>query len=72
MPTGGSYVVLPRWAAFRLPSLPRPLTVLATGQAIDSQALAQAAAKEFPAGVSITMRRQALSAAEELAGSAPV
>jgi putative ABC transport system permease protein len=61
MPTGGSYVVLPRWAAFRLPSLPRPLTVLATGPAIDSQALARAAAKEFPKGISITMRRQALS-----------
>jgi putative ABC transport system permease protein len=61
MPTGGSYVVLPRWAAFRLPSLPPPRTVLATGPAIDSEALAQAAAKEFPAGISITMRRQALS-----------
>jgi hypothetical protein len=61
MPTGGSYVVLPRWAAFRLPSLPRPLTVLATGPAISGQALAQAAAREFPPGVVTTMRSQVLS-----------
>lgn len=61
MPGGGSYVVLPRWAAFRLPSLPRPLTVLATGPAIDGHALAQAAAKEFPPGFIITLRGQVLS-----------
>ena len=40
MPTGGSYVVLPRWAAFRLPSLPRPTTILATGPRSDGQAAA--------------------------------
>jgi putative ABC transport system permease protein len=61
MPTGGSYVVLPRWAAFRLPALPRPLTVLATGPAIDGQALRQAARRVFPSGVLVTLRPQVLS-----------
>ncbi|HXS65849.1 MAG TPA: hypothetical protein VN767_23605 [Streptosporangiaceae bacterium] len=61
MPTGGSYVVLPRWAAFRLPSLPRPLTVLATGPAIDGQALERAAKREFPSGFVVTLRHQELT-----------
>jgi putative ABC transport system permease protein len=61
MPAGGSYVVLPRWAAFRLPSLPRPLTVLATGPAIDGPALARVADREFPPGFLVTLRSQVLS-----------
>ncbi len=60
MPTGGSYVVLPRWAAFRLPSLPQPLTVLATGTAIGGQALQRAASREFPSGFVVTLRHQVL------------
>ncbi len=60
MPAGGSYVILPRWAAYRLPSLPMPTTVLATGARLDSGQLRSAVGHGIPAGSVITLRSQAL------------
>lgn len=39
MPAGGSYVLLPHWAAGRLPSLPQPSTILLTGTSLNAPAL---------------------------------
>lgn len=61
MPAGGSYVVLPSWAAGRLPSIPPATTVLLTGSAISAPELSAAAARVLP-GSQLTFRRQVLSA----------
>lgn len=61
MPAGGSYIMLPRWAAYRLPSIPEPATVLLTGSAIDVQRLQQTMTRILPAGSALTVRRQVLS-----------
>ena len=61
MPAGGAYVVLPNWAASRLPSLPKPSTVLLTGSAIDAAALRAVVGRDLP-GSTVTLRRQVLRA----------
>lgn len=61
MPAGGSYLVLPQWAASRLPSIPPPTTVLLTGPAIDLAQLRATIARVFPPGCVTTVRSQVLS-----------
>jgi len=61
MPAGGSYLVLPQWAAPLLPSIPAPSTVLLTGSGINVPALRGTAARVLP-GSQVTIRRQVLSA----------
>jgi len=61
MPAGGAYVVLPQWAAPRLPSLPKPSTVLLTGPGLQVPALRSAVARLLP-GSQVTIRRQVLNA----------
>jgi putative ABC transport system permease protein len=61
MPAGGSYLVLPEWAAARLPSIPPPTTVLLTGSAIDRRQLQATITKVFPPGCVTTIRSQVLS-----------
>lgn len=60
MPAGGSYVILPQWAAYRLPSLPMPTTILATGAHLDGGQLAAAVGNGLPGGTTITLRSQVL------------
>jgi putative ABC transport system permease protein len=60
-PTGGDYVVVPSWAAARLPSILPPSIVMLTGSAISVPALRVAAAQVLP-GSHVTVRRQVLSA----------
>jgi hypothetical protein len=59
-PTGGQYVLLPSWAAARLPSILPPSIVLLTGTAINLQALREVAARLLP-GSQVTLRRQVYS-----------
>lgn len=61
MPTGGSYVLLPQWAAYRLPSIPPPNTVLLTGSAIDISQLQAVIGRVLPSQTTFTVRRQVLS-----------
>ncbi len=61
MPAGGSYVVLPRWAAYRLPSIPQSNTVLLTGSAIDLAQLRSTIKRVLPPFTTFTLRRQVLS-----------
>jgi putative ABC transport system permease protein len=65
MPAGGSFVVLPAWAAARFPSIHGPATLLATGTPADLPALRAAVARTMP-GSQLTVRRQVLA---DLAGS---
>jgi hypothetical protein len=65
MPAGGSFVVLPRWAAARFPSIHGPATLLATGTPANLPALRAAVARTMP-GSQLTVRRQVLAG---LAGS---
>jgi putative ABC transport system permease protein len=60
VPAGGSYVVLPSWAAPRLPALPGPRTLLATGTPTDLPALRAAIARTMP-GSQLTLRQQVLA-----------
>ncbi|HEY6279407.1 MAG TPA: hypothetical protein VIX86_24105 [Streptosporangiaceae bacterium] len=60
MPAGGSYVVLPGWAAARFPSIQGPGTLLATGTPADLPALRAAVAATMP-GSQLTVRRQVLA-----------
>ncbi len=62
MPDGGSYVVLPSWAAPRLPSIPPPTTVLLTGSAIDLPQLRSVMARALPPDGLVVVRQQVLSA----------
>jgi putative ABC transport system permease protein len=61
MPAGGSYLVLPRWAAYRLPSIPAPDTVLLVGSAIDLPQLQAKIARLWPSGTAVSERSQVLS-----------
>jgi putative ABC transport system permease protein len=61
MPAGGSYLVLPAWAAYRLPSIPPPTTVLLAGSAINLRQLNATVNRVFPAGCVTTVRSQVLS-----------
>jgi putative ABC transport system permease protein len=63
MPSGGSYVLMPSWAAPRLPSLPGPSAVLLTGASIDLPALRATVARVLP-GSQLTVRSQVLSQLE--------
>jgi putative ABC transport system permease protein len=65
MPAGGSFVVLPGWAAARFPSIHGPATLLATGTPANLPALRAAVARTMP-GSQLTVRRQVLAG---LAGS---
>jgi putative ABC transport system permease protein len=65
MPAGGSFVVLPGWAAARFPSIHGPGTLLATGTPASLPALRAAVARTMP-GSQLTVRRQVLAG---LAGS---
>jgi putative ABC transport system permease protein len=72
VPAGGSYVVLPAWAAAHLPAGPVPNVVLVTGQGINRHALAAAAAKALP-GSQVSARSavlQAVSDSPQVRGSA--
>ena len=60
MPAGGSYVLMPSWAAPRLPSLPGPSAVLLTGGSIDLPALRATVRRVLP-GSTLAVRSQALS-----------
>jgi putative ABC transport system permease protein len=60
MPTGGFYVMLPAWATPRLPSIPGPDRLLATGTAIRAPQLRLAAARHLP-GYQLTSRAQVLA-----------
>jgi len=68
LPGGGSFVVVPAWAAARLPADLAPNVLLATGPAIDGPALAAAAARTVP-GSQVMSRTAVL---RSLAGSPPV
>jgi putative ABC transport system permease protein len=62
MPAGGSYVVLPNWAAPRLPSIPPATTVLLTGSAIDLSQLRSTMSRLLPPrGGAVSIRQQVLS-----------
>jgi putative ABC transport system permease protein len=61
MPAGGSYVLLPQWAAYRLPAIPQPNTVLLTGSGIDIAQLQATVTRVFPAHTTFTVRRQVLT-----------
>ncbi|HEY2550565.1 MAG TPA: hypothetical protein VGI64_08310 [Streptosporangiaceae bacterium] len=61
MPSGGPFVVLPAWAAPRLPVIGPPDTLLVTGRGIDATALRAAVARYLP-GAQLTVRAQVLSA----------
>lgn len=61
MPTGGSYVLIPQWAAYRLPSIPLPNTVLLTGSAMSTSQLQATIKRVMPAQTTFTVRRQVLS-----------
>jgi putative ABC transport system permease protein len=60
MPGGGTFVVLPYWAAPGLPSIPPPETLLVTGSSINQRALAATVARSMP-GSQVTVRQQVLS-----------
>ena len=60
MPDGGPFVVLPAWAAARLPVIGPPDTLLVTGSGIDASALRVAVARYLP-GAQLTVRAQVLS-----------
>jgi putative ABC transport system permease protein len=60
-PEGGDFVVLPGWAALRLPSLPKPSTILLIGSAINANALRATVRRVLP-GSRVIMRRQVLNA----------
>jgi putative ABC transport system permease protein len=61
MPAGGSYVVLPQWATYRLPAIPQANTVLLTGSTISIAELQATVARVFPPGTTVTLRRQVLT-----------
>jgi putative ABC transport system permease protein len=60
MPGGGAFVVLPTWAASRLPSIPGPDVLLATGSGTDARQFRAASAATVPGG-QLTLRQQVLS-----------
>src|SRR5262249_30486088 len=60
MPAGGPFVVLPAWAAPRLPVIGPPDTLLVTGSGIDAKALRMAVARYLP-GAQLTVRAEVLS-----------
>ena len=60
MPAGGRFVVLPAWAASRLPVIGPADTLLVTGSGIDADALRAAVARYLP-GAQLTIRAQVLS-----------
>jgi putative ABC transport system permease protein len=68
LPGGGSFVVVPAWAAARLPANLAPNVLLATGLAIDGPALAATAARTVP-GSQVVSRAAVL---QSVAGSPPV
>ncbi len=61
VPEGGDFVILPGWAAPRLPSLPKPSTILLTGAAINAGALRATVRRVLP-GSRVIVRRQVLNA----------
>jgi putative ABC transport system permease protein len=61
VPQGGDFVVLPGWAEPRLPSLPKPSTILLTGSAISASALRATVHRVLP-GSHVIVRRQVLNA----------
>ncbi|MDR2987425.1 MAG: hypothetical protein LBV34_21570 [Nocardiopsaceae bacterium] len=60
IPTGGEFVVLPRWANARLASLPPPYSVLVTGPHLNMTALSKTATKVLP-GSQVIFRRRVLA-----------
>jgi putative ABC transport system permease protein len=60
MPSGGSFVVLPQWAAGALPSIAGPDLLLATGESAGSQRFRRTAAVTVPGG-HLTVRQQVIS-----------
>jgi putative ABC transport system permease protein len=61
MPTGGEFVVMPRWAEVKVSSLPPPYTVLVTGPHLRMTALRKTAERLLP-GSQVIFRRQVLGA----------
>jgi putative ABC transport system permease protein len=59
-PAGGSFLIVPQWAAARLDYIPGPDLLLATGPGTNSPQFATAAAAAGPGHV-VTLRRQVLS-----------
>jgi putative ABC transport system permease protein len=62
LPGGGSFVIMPTWAAYRLIDNTTPNTMLLTGAHIDLRALQAVVARRVP-GALITSRTAALQAA---------
>lgn len=59
MPGGGTFVVLPQWAAAQLPSIPGPDLLLATGPGTGSRAFRAAVQATVP-GAAVVLRQQVL------------
>lgn len=59
IPSGGVYVLMPSWAQSRLPSVPKPSTVLVTGSGIKVSALRATVRKAIPHS-RLTVRGQVL------------
>ncbi len=62
MPEGGSYIVLPRWAAPRLPSIPQAGQILVTGAHLDGRQLKAAVGRSLPMSSTTILRGQILRA----------